>query len=109
VDEPSLGLAPQLVDTIFDLISDIHGGGLTIVLVSRTHSEHADLRAVYGARFRNFQDLHAAIVHRIVVGQWIFDEELITGWQPRPVHAVAAYCVDDGLIASVQLYVDRDE
>jgi hypothetical protein len=35
--------------------------------------------------------------------------KLITGWQPLPVHAVAAYCVDDGLIASVQLYIDRDE
>jgi branched-chain amino acid transport system ATP-binding protein len=35
LDEPSLGLAPQLVDTIFDLISDIHAEGLTVLLVEQ--------------------------------------------------------------------------
>jgi len=35
LDEPSLGLAPQLVDTIFELIGDIHADGLTILLVEQ--------------------------------------------------------------------------
>jgi len=35
LDEPSLGLAPRLVDTIFDLIADIHADGLTILLVEQ--------------------------------------------------------------------------
>src|SRR5438876_10676252 len=32
LDEPSLGLAPQMVDTVFDIIQRIHGEGVTILL-----------------------------------------------------------------------------
>jgi branched-chain amino acid transport system ATP-binding protein len=35
LDEPSLGLAPQIVDQIFDLISDLRRRGLTILLVEQ--------------------------------------------------------------------------
>jgi branched-chain amino acid transport system ATP-binding protein len=35
LDEPSLGLAPQLVDTIFDVIREISADGLTILLVEQ--------------------------------------------------------------------------
>ena len=35
LDEPSLGLAPQIVDQIFDLISDMRQNGLTILLVEQ--------------------------------------------------------------------------
>ena len=35
LDEPSLGLAPQIVDQIFDLISDLRQSGLTILLVEQ--------------------------------------------------------------------------
>jgi branched-chain amino acid transport system ATP-binding protein len=35
LDEPSLGLAPQVVDRIFDLIGNLRGRGLTILLVEQ--------------------------------------------------------------------------
>lgn len=35
LDEPSLGLAPQIVDQIFDLIADLRQQGLTILLVEQ--------------------------------------------------------------------------
>ncbi len=36
LDEPSLGLAPILVDEIFELIANIARQGMTILLVART-------------------------------------------------------------------------
>jgi len=35
MDEPSLGLAPKLILDIFNLIQDLHGKGLTILLVEQ--------------------------------------------------------------------------
>jgi ABC-type branched-subunit amino acid transport system ATPase component len=35
LDEPSLGLAPQMVDTVFEIIERIHGEGVTILLVEQ--------------------------------------------------------------------------
>jgi branched-chain amino acid transport system ATP-binding protein len=35
LDEPSLGLAPQIVDTIFELIAELHRKGMTILLVEQ--------------------------------------------------------------------------
>ena len=35
LDEPSMGLAPQLVERIFDLVSAIHAEGITILLVEQ--------------------------------------------------------------------------
>ncbi|MTD54964.1 ABC transporter ATP-binding protein [Amycolatopsis pithecellobii] len=35
LDEPSMGLAPVMVDTVFDAIRAIHAGGMTILLVEQ--------------------------------------------------------------------------
>jgi len=35
MDEPSMGLAPVLVDSIFDTIEELHGSGTTILLVEQ--------------------------------------------------------------------------
>ena len=35
LDEPSMGLAPILVDQIFDIIKELHGSGVTILLVEQ--------------------------------------------------------------------------
>lgn len=35
LDEPSMGLAPVLVESIFDTIKQLHGGGTTILLVEQ--------------------------------------------------------------------------
>ena len=41
LDEPSMGLAPLLVDLIFEIIADLHKGGATILLVEQ--NAHAAL------------------------------------------------------------------
>jgi branched-chain amino acid transport system ATP-binding protein len=35
LDEPSLGLAPIVVDQVFDVLRELHGGGLTVLLVEQ--------------------------------------------------------------------------
>ena len=41
LDEPSLGLAPIMVEKIFDTIVDLNAGGLTVLLVEQ--NAHAAL------------------------------------------------------------------
>ncbi|MDH6197382.1 branched-chain amino acid transport system ATP-binding protein [Mycobacterium frederiksbergense] len=43
IDEPSLGLAPVLVDEVYRKIAEIHGSGLTILLVEENFSRVRDL------------------------------------------------------------------
>ena len=52
----------------------------------------------------NLADLHAELVHRIVLGNKVIDHERITGLRAEVVDAVAAYVVQDGLIRSVWLF-----
>jgi branched-chain amino acid transport system ATP-binding protein len=43
LDEPSMGLAPTVTDTIFERISQIHGDGVTILLVEQRVAEALEL------------------------------------------------------------------
>ena len=43
LDEPSLGLAPALVDQIFDLIARLHQRGVTILLVEQNVNRSLDI------------------------------------------------------------------
>lgn len=52
----------------------------------------------------NLPSLHAALVHRTVIGNKVIDHERITGLRDQPVEAVAAYIVQDGLIKEVWLF-----
>jgi branched-chain amino acid transport system ATP-binding protein len=48
LDEPSLGLSPLLVQTLFALIEDLHRGGLSILLVEQnTHMALATAHRAY--------------------------------------------------------------
>jgi branched-chain amino acid transport system ATP-binding protein len=43
LDEPSMGLAPAITDTIFERISQIHTDGVTILLVEQRVAEALEL------------------------------------------------------------------
>ncbi len=43
MDEPSMGLSPILVDKIFEVVADIHGQGVTILLVEQNASRALQL------------------------------------------------------------------
>ncbi|MFO0725050.1 MAG: ABC transporter ATP-binding protein [Myxococcota bacterium] len=43
LDEPSLGLAPQIVDVIFDIIKEINQAGTTILLVEQNAARALDV------------------------------------------------------------------
>lgn len=47
LDEPSMGLAPKIVDEVFDVIADIRAGGTTVVLVEQ-NARRALAAADYG-------------------------------------------------------------
>ena len=43
LDEPSLGLAPRIVEIIFELIATLHGQGITILLVEQNVAMSLDI------------------------------------------------------------------
>ena len=43
LDEPSMGLSPIMVDKIFEVVADIHGRGVTILLVEQNASRALQL------------------------------------------------------------------
>jgi hypothetical protein len=65
---------------------------------------HDEIRNAYAPRFA--RGVHADIVHRTQVGQFVVDEERVAGIGERIVHAVAVYRVVDGEIVHVTLLRD---
>lgn len=65
-------------------------------------SGHGEMRKIYGELFKNVPKLHCEIVNRIVMGNFVIDQERVTG-NPngRVANAVAIYEVRDGLIQRV--------
>lgn len=62
----------------------------------------AEMRTRYQALFASSPALHAEVVHRIRIGEYVLDEERITGRVPALNHAVAIYRVRDGLITHIR-------
>ncbi|MCX8957986.1 nuclear transport factor 2 family protein [Erwinia psidii] len=64
----------------------------------------ASLRAFYlNHRFNN-PELRAELLSRIVLGNKVFDHELIYGLSPEPLESVAVFEVKDNLIATAWFY-----
>jgi hypothetical protein len=59
-------------------------------------------KARYRDRFQKLTALHCQLVKRMVVGNYVLDEEAITGTGGDPIHAVAIYEVKNGKIAVVR-------
>jgi hypothetical protein len=59
---------------------------------------HADLRAHFGRVFDQSPDLHCEIVHRAQVGDYVVDEERITGRVGGDQHGVVVSHLSGGLI-----------
>lgn len=57
-------------------------------------------------RTRRFHQpgLHAALMHRIVIGNTVFDHEQIVGIALQPVQAMAVFQIADGLIRRVWFF-----
>jgi hypothetical protein len=65
----------------------------------------AAIRAAYGELFADSPALHLEIATRIRVGEYVIDEEVVTGRQgsPEAIRVAAIYHVKDGAIDHVRL------
>lgn len=59
-------------------------------------------RLRYGWLFEHHPDVHAELVHRIRVADYVVDEERVTGRGSEPLHVVAIYRVVDDRIVHVR-------
>ena len=60
------------------------------------------METVYSRLFKNNPKLHGEIVNRIVLGNFVIDQERVTGFpNDRVIDTVAIYEVKDGLIHKV--------
>ena len=68
---------------------------------------HDGIRDLYGELFSQSPQLHGEILNRIAVGEYVIDEERVTGIEmegsPSEVHAAVVYRVLEGKIARVRL------
>jgi hypothetical protein len=59
---------------------------------------HADLRERFGRVFRESPNLHCQILHRAQVGEYVVDEEQITGRVGGDQHGVVVSHISGGVI-----------
>jgi hypothetical protein len=66
---------------------------------------HDAIRAVYDELFRESPNLHAEIEVRIRVGEYVIDEEVVTGRRGSPdaLHVAVVYHVASGVIDRVRM------
>jgi len=57
-----------------------------------------ELRARYAAMFAAASELHCEIRSRIEIGEYVVDEEVVTGRSPQPERLVVVYHVRDGRV-----------
>ncbi len=62
-----------------------------------------ELRQSYGPFFEANPSLRGEILHRVELGEYVVDEERITGWGPEPIHAVVVYHLNGDRIDHVRL------
>ena len=55
-------------------------------------------RKGYSELFSKYSDLHCELKSRIVLGEFVLDEEIVTRQGEEPLHAVAVYGFRDNLI-----------
>lgn len=62
----------------------------------------AYMRSTYTKMFENTPNLHCKLVNRIVQGNTVIDQELVTGFSNgRTIEAIAVYKIENGKIAKV--------
>jgi branched-chain amino acid transport system ATP-binding protein len=75
VDEPSLGLAPIVVDRVFDLLSELKQSGVTILLVEQNASQALEISdRMYVLRTGEIEELRASrdLARSIETGELYF-------------------------------------
>jgi hypothetical protein len=65
---------------------------------------HDQVAAEYAQFFESHADLHADVVSRISIGDYVIDDEVIRGMGPEPVRAVVAYRARADAIDHVRIY-----
>ena len=77
---------------------------------ARLLTGHAEMRPRYVALFASSPNLHCEIASRTCIGDYVIDEERITGRVPDLRHAVVIYRIDNvsGLISHVRFLRDTD-
>jgi hypothetical protein len=68
-----------------------------------TQGKHA-LREFYVNHRFNNPELRAELISRVVIGDKVFDHELIYGLSPTPLESMAVFHVQNDLIATAWFY-----
>jgi hypothetical protein len=77
---------------------------------ARLMTGHAEMRPRYATVFANSPRLHCEIASRVCIGDYVIDEENITGRVPELRRAVVIYRIDrtSGLISHVRFLREAD-